>query len=141
MSGRKKKKEKSKKMVPTRVELATLALLAPRSNRLSYRTDLVNVASQLCFISSGGRNRSVSVRVTSRIENRSIMHRRSEADERCSSDIDRTPLAICTMDDTVRAEGSRRIAEQACHECRRRKSKVSRESLLFSITMRVLIMY
>ena len=31
-------RQKQKWMVPTRVELATLALLAPRSNRLSYRT-------------------------------------------------------------------------------------------------------
>ena len=33
-------------MVPTRVELATLALLAPRSNRLSYRTEPYNS----CFL-------------------------------------------------------------------------------------------
>ena len=44
----KKIREKNRAMVPTRVELATLALLAPRSNRLSYGTALdSNVAGKI----------------------------------------------------------------------------------------------
>ena len=53
-------------MVPTRVELATLALLAPRSNRLSYRTQLVeNVKLSMLYNAKYTRCFAISLLLSS----------------------------------------------------------------------------